>query len=677
MESASTRSAENNLGEQAKTPLQRYISNAVKATDFEPNLALDFEVADHIKLKKGSVPREAAWAIVRHINSKREKVSLFALTLLDICVKNCGFPFHLHVCNTDFLNRLVKDFQKPPRLETSLVEQRILAAIEEWKQTIYENPRYKKYEKYLLPVKRMHRLLNDNGYTFPKIDATVMNLSDNLQSAAEMEEEDKEAQSALLQELIRRGGPDDLQEANRLMKVMAGYDTEDKTDYRAKAAEEVGKIQQKAKIFEERLQSFRSGDSIAEGENLEDLANALRSAQLRIHRMCVEESDDSEAVAKLLEINDSIHRSIERYELVKKGDLDAASKISKSTLGTSTGVSKITDNELSLIDFDGDPGPKVGASASQNAGVQQTGESLEDDLLGLSFQDMDYGQSGGIALGDGANTNVPGPSLLSSSTQQNSARAPTPSTTPQQPQNPVISKPNYDPFAALSGSHASSRSTTPAPSLLQSQRSAQFPRSQPSQPPTDPFAILSSPAPRQPSPSPSSNPPLSPRASIFNFAPSSQPSHPPQIQRTPPEHGNGTSAEDDWDFTSALVDKTLPKTNELTVSKTSVSISFKLSRPVNKDSVIEIVAHFSNNTAALITEYAFEIAVSKGFTLRVTPQSGRTLQPQQKDAITIPIEIQGVAQGQAYAVKMRWKASYKVAGDARQEQGDVPTLGIV
>jgi hypothetical protein len=36
--------------------------------------------------------------------------------------------------------------------------------------------------------------------------------------------------------LIRRGTPADLQEANRLMKVMAGFDTRHKTDYRAKAA---------------------------------------------------------------------------------------------------------------------------------------------------------------------------------------------------------------------------------------------------------------------------------------------------------------------------------------------------------------------------------------------------------------------------------------------------------
>lgn len=130
----------------------------------------------------------------------------------------------------------------------------------------------------------------------------------------------------------------------------------------------------------------------------------MQSAQPKIQKMCEEESDDSEAVAKLLEINDSIHRTIERYKLVKKGDLDAASKIPKGTLGTSTGVSKSADNELSLIDLGGDT-----ESASNGDGASSAGpgtQSVEDDLLGLSIQDNHYGQGGGIALGFGANTST-------------------------------------------------------------------------------------------------------------------------------------------------------------------------------------------------------------------------------------------------------------------------------
>ena len=141
----------------------------------------------------------------------------------------------------------------------------------------------------------------------------------------------------------------------------------------------------------------------------QELANALQSAQPKIQRMCEEESDDQEAVAKLFEINDSIHRTIERYKLIKKGDVDGASKIPQGTLGTSTGVSKSADNELSLIDFDGDPEPTASTSGNANGPSEQQGASLQDDLLGLSVQDQDYGQGGGIALGFGANSSKKGP----------------------------------------------------------------------------------------------------------------------------------------------------------------------------------------------------------------------------------------------------------------------------
>ena len=55
---------------------------------------------------------------------------------------------------------------------------------------------------------------------------------------------------------------------------MAGYDTKHKTDYRAKAAEEVSKIQQKARLLEERLQNFKEGDHVADGDIFEVLVTA-------------------------------------------------------------------------------------------------------------------------------------------------------------------------------------------------------------------------------------------------------------------------------------------------------------------------------------------------------------------------------------------------------------------
>ena len=64
------------------------------------------------------------------------------------------------------------------------------------------------------------------------------------------------------------------------------------------------------------------------------------------------------------------------------------------------------------------------------------------------------------------------------------------------------------------------------------------------------------------------------------------------------------------------------------------------------------------------------------FRLQLIPQSGRTLQPNQQKGITQEIVIHDVPRGRTGLVKMRWKASWKVMGNAKQEQGEVPALTI-
>ena len=211
---------------------------------------------------------------------------------------------------------------------------------------------------------------------------------------------------------------------------------------------------------------------------------------------------------------------------------------------------------------------------------------------------------------------VPGPSLLSSQTQENSAKPPNSSTTPQPQQAPLPQKPNYDPFASLTSSHPSSRKTTPGPaSLLHSQQTTR-----PQQQSSDPFTALSSPAPQQPVRFPNSQgvsiPAPSPSASIFDFAVSKPPQPQPHSNSNPQQTSNGIPADDDWNFASALPDESasLPETNELMVADASVNIAFEVKRPsfgARRDTVITIAANFSNNTDALVTEYTFQVAVTK------------------------------------------------------------------
>ncbi|KAJ5785537.1 uncharacterized protein N7503_010749 [Penicillium pulvis] len=630
--------------EPGQTPLQRAIRNACDPQNYEPNLALNLEVADLVNSKKGNAPRESAIEIVHLINSRNQNVALLALALLDMCVKNCGYKFHLQISTKEFLNELVRRFPERPAMRPSRVQQRILESIEEWRQTICQTSRYKEDLGF---IRDMHRLLLYKGYAFPEVrreDAAVLNPSDNLRSAEEMEEEEKEAQSAKLQELIRRGTPADLQEANRLMKVMAGYDNRHKTDYRAKAAEEVSKVQQKARILEEMLQN---GQGIPEGDVFEELANALQSAHPKIQKMCEEESDDPEAVHKLLEINDSIHRTIERYKLVKQGDIDAASRIPKGTLGTTTGVSKNANNELSLIDFDPEPSSNGNAAqASQSA----QGNTLENDLLGLSLGDESPQPGGGISLGGMGFPSMPsGPSP--------------PVAAPQQAPG---FKANYDILSSMNTSRPASQASTPARTQSPQVRQTATP------PAADPFASLVSASPR-------------PASAAFQShvqkqsAPASSSLLDLMGGPSPPSQSAGQAApeDDEWNFASSLPQSTtLPSTNQVQVLNNQLRVEFHARRVPNAPRQIYLRANFSNTTSQPIGELHFQVAVEKSYTLQLRPQSGREIAPQQQNGVQQDMLLDGVDSGKGNSVKIRFKVSYRLGAEAREEQGMVPSLGI-
>ncbi|KAK7932278.1 hypothetical protein PG985_002990 [Apiospora marii] len=668
MEAASARAAArdrwNEMGFPRPSQLQRFIQSACSPENYEPNLALNLEIADLINSKKGSAPREASVAIVGYINHRNTNVALLALNLLDICVKNCGYPFHLQIATKEFLNELVRRFPERPPIRPTRVQTKILEAIEEWRSTICETSRYKEDLGF---IRDMHRLLSYKGYSFPEVrrdDAAVLNPSDNLKSAEEMEEEEREAQSAKLQELIRRGNPEDLQEANRLMKIMAGYDTRSKTDYRAKAAEDVGKIQAKARLLEERLAAFQPGDKMTEGDVFEELASALSSAQPKIQKMCEEESDDHEAVAKLLEINDSIHRTVERWKLLKKGDIEGANAIAQGapiqSLQSSGGqASSSAANELSLIDFDADASGTNGSGNNGESSSQAAG--VENDLLGLSLDggSSTFGQGGGISLGFGANssmsshgpqvggalltpeTDIPGQPLLSSMTQNSNATGAVNAPTP----------PSYTQFSGFTSPPAGSQSNTPQPQALSA-------FSQPAQKPAaDPFAALTSPIPLRHSPKQwqlHRHPRLRPRR---------------QQTRTT----NGPSLQ--------LYRRrcpSLPKDHAAVVKTGEVQIDMKAARSVQSPNALALSFAFSSNAAQPVSELHFQLAVTKGYELQLQPQTGRNLQPNQKYGVTQNMQVwhAGDKTKKVETIKLRWRVSYKLGSETKNEMGDVAEFGI-
>ena len=190
---------------------------------------------------------------------------------------------------------------------------------------------------------------------------------------------------------------------------------------------------------------------------------------------------------------------------------------------------------------------------------------------------------------------IPGPALLSSTTENSTARGPTPARSPAPPQIPSTSKADYSAFSSFTSPSPAPQSSKPQPSLLQQEQATQA--SKPQAPTSDPFAALTSPV-RQSTPQqPQST------ASLFDFGPTpaSNPGPAPAA----------TADDDEWAFSSALPDEK-PASNIILVSETQLSISLHAYRKPNESGdLITLELKFSNKTDQPISELTFMGAVTK------------------------------------------------------------------
>ena len=243
----------------------------------------------------------------------------------------------------------------------------------------------------------------------------------------------------------------------------------------------------------------------------------------------------------------------------------------------------------------------------------------------------------------------------------------------------------YSAFSSMSGSRPPSQTVTPTPSLSQQQQHLQQPAARPLQPAVDPFASISSIGQRQSSPFQ----PVQPQSNQSMPSSMMQATNPPGSSQAPPTGGASADA-DEWTFASSLPESS----NEIIVTTSTVNIVLAVTRPPGTDVGLSLLAKFSNTSASPVSDLTFQVAVTKvslytsmqiearlttvkGFLLRLKPQSGRILLPHQRNGITQDLFLEGVERGKGGTVKMRWKVSYKVGSESKEQQGEIASLGDV
>ncbi|KAJ2662778.1 ARF-binding protein [Coemansia sp. RSA 1200] len=416
------------LDEMFKPPsrLQTLIDQAIGSERASPDLVLNLDVCELVNTKKGNYAHDAVFALLPYVNGRSKSQALKALTLLDNLVKNCGHPVHYQVASREFLNDLFRRFPEYQPSMANPVHTRVLEMLQEWRVTLC---RHSRYRDDLQRINDMYSLLRRKGWRFPDIEdenvAVMLGPKDSLKSREELEKEDLEAMQAKLQELLRRATPKDLREANKLMKVITGYEqSPKKPDYEKEWEEELDSLEHKASLLAEIVRNATPGARLDDAAT--DIMNKCTSAQVRLQKLISEqgESDDpgeSQETARLIRLNDFIVDVVQAAKDVERGrtpDIRATLEGASAAGTTIATQADGAENELITWD-DGDDGTDLGDSVQQ-----PTPLSPLDDLAGLDFKEPPL--SAPISLA--ADTSAVGAHVLGIHNLSGSASGATPAT---------------------------------------------------------------------------------------------------------------------------------------------------------------------------------------------------------------------------------------------------------
>jgi ADP-ribosylation factor-binding protein GGA len=99
-----------------------------------------------------------------------------------------------------------------------------------------------------------------------------------------------------LEELIRKATPAALAEANDMMKLMSGYDTSKKPDYKKQVNEELDRIESKVILLNDMLN--QSGNLQHKSDSaIEGLHSSAKVAQKRLQKF-IEDNEDEDRLGR-------------------------------------------------------------------------------------------------------------------------------------------------------------------------------------------------------------------------------------------------------------------------------------------------------------------------------------------------------------------------------------------
>uniref|UniRef100_A0A8C7SSX8 Golgi-associated, gamma adaptin ear containing, ARF binding protein 1 n=1 Tax=Oncorhynchus mykiss TaxID=8022 RepID=A0A8C7SSX8_ONCMY len=332
-------------------------------------------------------PQLATRLLAHKIQSPQEWEAMQTLVVLETCMKSCGERFHSEVGKFRFLNELIK-VVSPKYLGTRApepVKKKVLELIYSWTLGLPDEAK----------IADAYQMLKKQGIVKqdPVLPADkLLLLPPPRPKNAIFEDEEK---SKTLTRLLNSTHPEDLKAANKLIQEMVQEDQK-RAEKLSKRVNAIQDVNESVSLLTQLLEDYdRTTNPQSNAELIQDLYQRCEKMRPTLFRLASDTEDNDEALAEILQANDSLTQVINLYRQQVKGEV--ISSVHLSLPGSSVALLDLSGLDTSPPSYPEFPTP----TDSLNAPSQEMGISLLDDEL--------------MSLGKGRQhitSSLPGPLLL-------------------------------------------------------------------------------------------------------------------------------------------------------------------------------------------------------------------------------------------------------------------------
>ncbi|NWJ08918.1 GGA3 protein, partial [Crypturellus undulatus] len=259
-------------------------------------------------------PQIAVRLLAHKIQSPQEWEAVQALTVLEACMKNCGRRFHNEVGKFRFLNELIK-VVSPKYLGDRVSEKvktKVIELLYSWTVALPEESK----------IKDAYYMLKRQGIVmFDPVIPADRTLIPSPPPRPKNPVFDDEEKSKLLAKLLKSKNPDDLQEANKLIKSMVKED-EARIQKVTKRMHTLEEVNNNVKLLNEMLVHYSKEDSSeADRELMKELCERCETKRRTLFKLASETEDNDSSLGDILQASDNLSRVINSYKKVVEGQV--------------------------------------------------------------------------------------------------------------------------------------------------------------------------------------------------------------------------------------------------------------------------------------------------------------------------------------------------------------------